>query len=52
VFGRASARALLNGHEDDLPVPVIEAHREPFAGLRTLYYETGARMVHLIAARG
>ncbi|GAW35606.1 gamma-glutamylputrescine oxidoreductase [Roseovarius sp. A-2] len=52
VFGRAAARALLNGQEDDLPVRVVEAHREPFAGLRTLYYETGARMVHLIAARG
>jgi glycine/D-amino acid oxidase-like deaminating enzyme len=52
VFGRAAARALLSGQEEDLPVPVIDAHREAFAGLRTLYYETGARMMHLIAARG
>jgi glycine/D-amino acid oxidase-like deaminating enzyme len=52
VFGRAVARALLTGEEDGLPVPVVEAHREPLAGLRTLYYETGARLVHLVAARG
>ena len=51
VFGRAVAQALLTGEEDGLPVPVVEAHREPFAGLRTLYYETGAKLVHVMAAR-
>lgn len=51
VFGRAVAQALLTGEEDGLPVPVVEAHREPLAGLRTLYYEAGAKLVHLMAAR-
>ena len=52
VFGRAAARALMTGREDDLPVPVIAAHHERFAHLKTLCYETGARLVHLISARG
>jgi glycine/D-amino acid oxidase-like deaminating enzyme len=52
VFGRAAARALMTGHEDDLPVPVVTQHRERFAMLKTLYYEAGARLVHLMAVRG
>jgi glycine/D-amino acid oxidase-like deaminating enzyme len=52
VFGRATARALMTGKEDGLPVPVIAAHHERFATLKTLYYETGARLVHLLGARG
>jgi len=52
VFGRAAARALMTGQEDDLPVPVVAGHHERFATLKTLYYETGARLVHLMAARG
>jgi glycine/D-amino acid oxidase-like deaminating enzyme len=52
VFGRAAARALLTGQEDDLPVPVVGSHHERLAALKTLYYETGARLVHLLGARG
>lgn len=52
VFGRAAARALITGRQDDLPVPVVETHHERLAKLRTLYYETGARLVHLVSARG
>ncbi|MEI4232534.1 NAD(P)/FAD-dependent oxidoreductase [Roseovarius sp. D22-M7] len=52
VFGKAVAGALLTGDETDLPVPVIAVHHEPLARLKTLYYETGARLVHLISARG
>jgi glycine/D-amino acid oxidase-like deaminating enzyme len=52
VFGRATARALMTGQERDLPVPVVGMHHERFATLKTLYYETGARLVHLVSARG
>lgn len=52
VFGRAVALALLKEEEADLPVPVVEDHRERFVGLKTLFYETGARLVHLLSARG
>jgi glycine/D-amino acid oxidase-like deaminating enzyme len=51
VFGQAVARALLSGDESALPVPVVAAHHEPLARLKTLYYETGARLVHMISAR-
>lgn len=51
VFGRAAAQALMTGQEDDLPVPVVATHHERFAKLKTLYYETGARLVHMLAAR-
>ncbi|SEM08467.1 Glycine/D-amino acid oxidase [Roseovarius azorensis] len=51
VFGKAVAEALLQDSEAGLPVPAVEAHHERFAALRSLYYETGARLVHLAAAR-
>jgi glycine/D-amino acid oxidase-like deaminating enzyme len=51
VFGRAAALALLSGDDSGLPVPVVESHSEQFVTLKSLYYETGARLVHTIAAR-
>ena len=51
VFGRAAAQALLSGDESGLPVPVVDRHSEQFVTLKSLYYETGARLVHAIGAR-
>lgn len=51
VFGRAAAQALLSDDESDLPVPVVDSHVERFVTLKSLSYETGARLVHLSAAR-
>ncbi|WP_417727659.1 NAD(P)/FAD-dependent oxidoreductase [Roseovarius sp.] len=51
VFGHAAAHALLSGDETDLPVPVVDQHTEHFVTLKSMYYEAGARMVHLAAAR-
>lgn len=51
VFGAAMARSLLGGTREDLPVPVSPGHALPFAGLRGVYYETGATLLHLAGAR-
>jgi len=51
VFGKAVAEALLQETEAGLPVPAIATHHERLVALKTLYYETGARLVHLSAAR-
>ena len=51
VFGRAAALALLSGDDSGLPVPVVESHSEQFVILKSLYYETGARLVHAVSAR-
>lgn len=50
VFGAAMSRALLSGKYDDLPLPPVQRHGEPFAGLRAGYYEAGAALGHLIDA--
>ncbi len=52
VFGRAAAQALLTGQEDDLPVPAVDSHHERFVHFKNVYYETGARLIHLLGARG
>ncbi len=51
VFGRAAAEALLGEEESGLPVPVIARHHESLPALKSLFYEAGARAVHLAAAR-
>lgn len=51
VFGRAAALALLNNDESGLPLPGVDIYNERFCTLKTLFYETGARLVHLGAAR-
>ena len=45
-LGRLAANAVLSGSERDLPLPVVDHYRERFCGLRTAYYESGARLVH------
>ena len=51
VFGQAAAQALLHDKPELLPVPVQSAYSERFTGLRALYYDFGATLVHSIAAR-
>lgn len=51
AFGQAAATALLNGDESDLPVQPVDGHAEVLPGLKTAFYETGARLVHLVSAR-
>lgn len=51
VFGTDTARALLRGTPDPLPVCPKPGHREAFATARAVYYETGASVVHALAAR-
>lgn len=48
VFGAAASKALLDGGEQDLPVTPITQHADQFTNLRSAYYETGARLMHLL----
>lgn len=52
LVGRAAARDLLSDEAATIPLPVIETHREWLPGLRSAYFESGARVVHLMGARG
>ncbi len=52
VFGATAAKALLTGDRQDLPVVPTKAHREHLTGLKQVYYEAGATLTHLTAARG
>lgn len=52
VFGEASAQALLTGSTEELPVAPVPDHQETFCGIRQTYFETGATLIHLLAARG
>ena len=51
VFGTQIAQALLEEDPGKLPIPPVQAHAEPFSGLRGAYYESGAVLTHAIAAR-
>jgi len=51
LFGNAMAEALLNGDLSVLPVSPIQDHAIPCAGLRSLYYETGATLTHMVSNR-
>lgn len=52
LFGRAAAQALLTGDETGLPVMPVAQFSEAFPCLKSVYYETGARVVHALSARG
>lgn len=52
VFGAAAAKAALTGDKRDLPVVPVQAHSETLTGLKSIYYETGATLAHLVSARG
>lgn len=49
VFGTRAAIALLEGHEDDLPVAPVERHSEHLVEPKALYYETGAVLTHAVS---
>ena len=51
VFGRAVAEALNTGDESGLPVAPVVAYHEGFSGLKSVFYELGARLVHLASVR-
>lgn len=49
VFGQSAARALLVGDESALPLDPVDGHAERLTRLKTAFFETGARMVHMIS---
>ncbi len=46
-LGRLAANAVLSGSDSNLPLPVLDQYSERFCGLRTAYYESGARLIHM-----
>ena len=51
VFGRAVAKYFETGEKEALPFPLTPNPSEPFAGLRGLAIEAGARAFHFIDGR-
>ncbi|MGB3146366.1 MAG: FAD-binding oxidoreductase [Paracoccaceae bacterium] len=51
LFGTSVAEAILTGNQDSLPLQPVAAHRQSFTGIGAAYYETGAALIHLLAAR-
>lgn len=51
VFGTACARALLTQSEAGLPIVPVDHHTEALTAAKGLYYETGARLMHLVGRR-
>lgn len=51
VFGTQTARALLAGSVEPLPVSPVDSHGEAFTGVRAAWYEAGACLTHATAAR-
>ncbi len=49
AFGQSAARALLSGDKSALPLDPVDAHGERLTRLKTAFFETGARMVHLMS---
>ncbi|WP_306150880.1 FAD-binding oxidoreductase [Roseovarius sp. MMSF_3281] len=52
VFGTSIARALLTGEERDLPIAPVDQHNESFTTVKSVFFEAGARLKHLIEGRG
>lgn len=51
AFGQRMAQALLGKGPTVLPVAPVEDHAIAFAGLRQIYYETGAALTHAVCDR-
>lgn len=51
IFGMAAARALLEGEDRGLPLPVLPAHFEGFTGAKAAWYEFGATATHALFPR-
>lgn len=50
VVGTEAARALLSGTTRDLPLDPLPRHEERFTRTRAAYFETGASVIHALAA--
>lgn len=48
VLGREAARAVLSDDPDMLSLPIKETYSDPWARAKTLYYEIGARVSHVV----
>jgi glycine/D-amino acid oxidase-like deaminating enzyme len=46
VFGKAAAEGLLGKNEEPLPLTPIPSYSERFAGIKQIYYEFGATVIH------
>lgn len=51
VFGKLLAKYILNGSEQDIPLPVKKQKRVFMRGLRGFLYEAGARAYHVLQRR-
>ena len=51
VFGKLLAQLVQGGSTENIPLPVSKPKRILTRGLRGLFYETGARMYHVIQRR-
>jgi glycine/D-amino acid oxidase-like deaminating enzyme len=51
VFGKLLAELVQGGSTDNIPLPVSQPKRILTRGLRGLFYESGARMYHVIQRR-
>ena len=51
VFGRALSQALLTGEAAVLPLAPVEHYSERFCRTRSVYYQTGATLAHLVKDR-
>lgn len=51
VFGKVAARALLDGDDSVLPLPVLSGHDETLTGAKAAWYEFGATATHALFPR-
>lgn len=51
LFGKAMAESLLGGSDSGLPVPVVDSHAERLTTARSVFFEAGATLAHLVGAR-
>ncbi|MER2633361.1 MAG: FAD-dependent oxidoreductase, partial [Rhizobiaceae bacterium] len=52
AFGKVLAQLVLGEiGEAELPLPVTEPQAQPFRAVKEAYYEAGAQIAHLAAAR-
>lgn len=51
VFGTSTARALLSGDHNGLPIAPVDHHGERLTGMKSMIFEAGARLRHLVEGR-
>lgn len=52
VFGQAMAQAIVADSRDPLPVDLVEEQSFPWRRAKTVFYEAGATLTHLVGVRG